>query len=116
MNCNIDCLSNTLIETVDENVENILSLNIKLSDIGVETVNGISVLGGNLSFSYAYDSDYKIDFEGSAEAGENYDIALKLKLSGDDMDNMIFKADLATELSAKKTRITAIILKKWLMI
>lgn len=100
MNCNIDCLSNTLIETVDENVENILSLNIKLSDIGVETVNGISVLGGNLSFSYAYDSDYKIDFEGSAEAGENYDIALKLKLSGDDMDNMIFKADLATELSA----------------
>lgn len=50
MNCNIDCLSNTLIETVDENVENILSLNIKLSDIGVETVNGISVLGGNLSF------------------------------------------------------------------
>lgn len=100
MNCNIDCLLNTLTETIDENVENNLSLNIKLSDIGVETVNGISVLGGNLSFSYAYDSDYKIDFEGSAEAGENYDIALKLKLSGEDMDNMSFKADLATKLSA----------------
>ena len=99
MNCNIDYSSNTLIETDEENVENKMELNIKLSDIGVETVNGISVLDGNLSFSFAYDSDYKVDFEGSAQADDKYDIALKLKLSGDDMDNMIFKANLATELS-----------------
>lgn len=100
MNCNIDYLSSTLIETDEENVENEYNLNIKFSDIGAETVNGISVLGGNLSFSYAHNDDYKIDFEGRAEAGDKYDIALKLKFSGDNMDNMLFKANLATELSS----------------